>query len=284
MSGILIKQAKPKSFKMGLEERGLSLFENAITTFDIPFTNNTFQHGLDSEDQAIVEKYFGWKFNEPADRENWMSLTLELKHTINPLDPKNNPRDLLTISVAKTIGYAAENAEQAADPMSDYKFVIYNESEELEVTASYYGKLDEAIIQLAGMKNEKKYILAIAKYILPSAAGINQDTSKAYTKLREYINGDLTKGKNEAVDNFLKVTGIDKKLLYVTVDFKEAYNKNIIRTNDKQQYYNPMSKSVYGKNEEAVIKYLMNVKNQDELGTGTSKDEPYSIRYQLKNH
>lgn len=284
MSGILMKQAKPKSFKMGLEERGKSLFENATSTFDIPYGKNKFQHGLDKKDQAIVEAHFGWEFDNPEHKINWMSLTLKLKHTINPLDPKNNPVDLLTISIAKQLGYAPINPEDIHDPMEEFRFEIYDEGRELETTATYYQKLDEAIIQLQSIKSEKKYILSVAKYILPSSSGINDNIDKAYTKLREFINGDLTKKKNEAVDIFLKCMRLNKTFLYVTVDFKEAYMKNIIRINDKQQYYNPMSKSIYGKNEEAVIKYLMNVKNQDELGTGGSKDESYSIRHQLKNH
>lgn len=284
MSGILIKQAKPKTFKMGLEERGLSLFENATSTFDIPYTNNSFQHGLNKKDQKIVEDYYGWKFDNREDKENWMALTLELKHTINPLDPKNNPKDLLTISVAKIIGYAAGNADIANDPMSNHRFLVYDETEELATTATYYQKLDEAIIQLQKIKTEKKYILSIAKYVLPNSSGINENMDKAYTKLREFVNGDLSKGKNEAVDKFLKALTVDKTLLYVSVDFDEAYKKNIIRTNTKQQFYNPSSKSIYGKNRDTAIAYLMDIKNQDELGTGGTKDEPFSIRYQLKNH
>jgi len=284
MSGILMKQAKPKSYKMGLEERGIGLFENAFSTFDIPFTNNSFGHGLNKKEQKIVEDYYGWQFDNPEHRENWMALTLELKHTINPFDPKNNPTDLLTISVAKEIGYAAANKDEAEDPMKEFKFQIYNETEELATTATYYQKLDEAIMQLQKIKSEKKYLLAIAKFVLPNSSGINNNMEKAYTKLREYINGDLTKTKNEAVDLFLKCLLLDKTLVNVTVDFREAYKKNIIRTNAKNEYYNAMSKTVYGKNEETAINYLLDVKNQQELGTNSSKDQAYSIRYQLKNH
>lgn len=282
---ILIKQAPPKTFKLGLEKQGLNKFENSNTTFGLTTRNGKFSHGLkDDEEIELVEKYYGWSFDNEKNHADWSSLEFKLEGTVNAVDIKKDPSQLLMVRVAEQLGLIATSLEQAEDPMSEYEFVMYNESEEEELKATYYEKLDSAIIELGRIRKTPKYLIGVAKFLLPSSTGIGKDSTKAYAKLREYINGDVTKRKNEAVDRFLKSLTIEKATLYVTVDFKEAFAKNIIRKNTKQRYYNPKSKTEYGKTESEAIAFLSDLKNQDELGLGNKNDAEFSIRAQLASY
>lgn len=281
MANIILKQAPTDKFRLGLEKEGLQMFESSYSTYEIPHYKGKFQHGLSPDDTKKVEEYFQRSFTDPSDFEFWSNYQIEIKHTIVPLD-LNNPRDMLHLSVLKKLKVAAPSLEEAKNQMANYLFVIHNDQEEQEVKATLYEKVDAAIVELAKLKSTPKHLLGVAKYILPINIGIGQNTSMAYAKLRELINGDLTDTRNNGVNQFNKALALDKKLLYATVDFRSAVRRNIIRKNSKQYFFNPMSQTVYGKNEVEAIKFLMNPKNQDELGTGTKSDTNFSIRSQLK--
>lgn len=279
----VLKQAPTGEFRLGLEKEGLQMFESSYSTWEIPFTNGKFQTGLSDEDKLKVEEFFNRKFDDPGDFEFWSNYTIEVKHTLNPYDLEN-PRDLLEYSVLRLLKVAAPSLEEADNPMASYLFVLHNDKEENELKASLYERVDEAIVELNKLKTTPKHLIAVAKYILPSNVGIGSNDKMAYAKLRELVNGDLTDAKKTGVDTFFKVLNMDKTELYATVDFREAVKQNIVRKNMKQYYYNPLSQTVYGKNETEVIKFLLNPKNQDELGTGTKSDTNYSIRAQLKTN
>lgn len=282
MSNVVLKQAPTTEFRLGLEKEGLQMFESSFSSYEIPFYQGKFQPGLTPEEKVIVEEYFGRKFDDSADFEFWNNYVIEVKHTIMPYDLKN-PRDLLHFSVLKQLKLAAPSLEEANNPMANYIFVLHNDNAEQEIKATLYEKVDEAIIELNKLKSTPKYLIGVAKYILPVNTGIGDNKTLAYSKLRELINGDLTNGRNEGVDRFNRALALDKKLLYATVDFRSALRRNIIRKNVKGFFYNPLSQTVYGKNEQECVKFLINPKNQDELGTGTKNDTNYSIRTQLKN-
>lgn len=279
---IIIKQAPSNEFRLGLEKQNLNMFENTENTFEIPMDlGGKFLHGLNDEEKKIVEEHYNHQFDNKEHMEFWSNLTFKLLGTLNALEP-NHPETILQLGVLNAMKQTAPSLEDASNPMANYKWIVYKEGEEEEMKATYYEKLDDAIVQLSKLRSVKKYLLAIAKYLLPSSAGIGNNTEKAYVKLREFIEGKLTKKKNEPVDKFLSSLNIDKELLYCTIDFRTAFRKNVIRKNSKGYYYNPLSSTEYGKNEDAVVKFLMNPKNQEELGTGGKDDPNYSIRYQLK--
>lgn len=279
----VLKQAPTSDFRLGLEKEGLQMFESSFSTWEIPFTNGKFQTGLTPEEIEKVENYFNRKFNDPADFDFWNNYVIEVKHTLNPYD-LNNPKDLLEYSILKQLKVAAPSLEEAQNPMASYLFVLHNDREEQEIKATLYEKVDTAIVDLNKLRSTPKHLLAVAKYILPSNTGIGENTSIAYAKLRELINGDLTDTRNSGVNKFMQVLNMDKQELYATVDFRQAVKENIVRKNMKQYYYNPLSQTVYGKNESEAIKFLLNPKNQDELGLGTKSDPNYSIRAQLKSN
>jgi len=282
---VIVKQTSNGSFKLGLEKEGLSMFEQTSTSFEIPYVNGKFDHGLTEEQVDRVEKHYGLSFEDPEHRGEWLQIVLSYDHTINAYDLESNPEHLLAVSVMKNMGQAAPNLEEASNPMANYKMVIYNDGDEEEMKATYLERLDTAIMDLQEMKKTKgqQQLIYTAKYILPQSAGIGNDPAKAYVKLRSYLDGNMTSTKDEALVLFNSAINKGKDIIYTTVDFREAYKMNIIRKNNKGQYYNVMSTTVYGSTEEQAIEYLLNPKNQEELGMGKKADANYSIRQQLKN-
>lgn len=280
-----IKQAPPHSFKMGLEKSNLQLFEITTSSHVIPFVNNRWMHGLTKEEKELVEAHYGHSFDNPAHNDFWGSIEFEIDHTVQGVDTKN-PEDILKVAVLKAMSYLAPTLEDAQNPMANYLFVLTDQEEEEEMKATLYERTDSAIANLLEIKKSKKYMLAFAKYLLPTSLGMSEDVNKAYTKVREFLDLKLVTQTNTtkkaALSQFERALDIDKGVLYTTVDFRDAVKKNILRLNAENQFYNVTSGTVYGKNEEECISYLMNPKNQDELGTGTKTDKNYSIRYQLK--
>lgn len=281
---IVIAQAPTEEFRLGLEKEGRQLYEQASSTYEIPFVNGKFDHGLSKEQQKKVETYYGYKFDDPNAREFWASISVEIPHTLKMIDPEN-AEDLLLQSVLKKFGYLAPNLEEATNnKMAKYRFVLRNEGEEEEVKASLYDRQDAALLVLADLKMKSKpYMIALAQYLF-NEVGIENDVL-AYTKLRELISGDalsLTKTKKNALDMFEAAMKIEKVTLLVTVDVKKAIARNIIRKDINQRFYNATTGVTYGKTVEEVITFLLNPENADELGS-TTNPHPTSVRAQLKN-
>lgn len=282
-----IKQANPHGkAKLGLEKSNLQLFEVTESTYEIPFVNNKWKHGLNEEELKIVENHYGHSFSNPEHYMFWASLTpFKIDHTIRSLD-LTNPEDILLCGVLKEMKILAPSIEDSNNKvMANYLFALNIEGEEEELKLSIYQRFDKAIVSLTEVGKQPKYIIALAKYILPPSISIN-DSTKAYTKLREFLDCTLktnqNRSKKEALNIFENALEKDKGVLFTTVDFREAKKKNIIRLDSNNRLFNVSSGTVYGKNEEEAISYLLNPKNQDELGADKKGDKNYSIRYQLK--
>jgi hypothetical protein len=283
---VIVKQAPPKNgvFKLGLEKYGESMFNGADSSFPIPIKNNKFVHGLSEADQKVVEQHYGLQFDNPEHKAAWGNMSFTMRHTLNALDPKNNPEDLLTLSVLKQMSLAASSLEELKDnPMVNYNFVISDDDQEIEAKASVYERTDEAIVALNTLKKSEKHLLAVSRLLIPRTMGVGSSKELAYLKLREFIEGLIVKNKGEALTRFEQALEMEKEKLYLITDFREAYARNIIRKDKKNGFYNPITEASYGKTEEEALKYLADPKNQGELGTGRKDDEQYTIRYQL-NH
>lgn len=275
-----IKQAPTDRFMLGQE---LQYFENAEITTEIPLKNGRIPYTLTDEEKKLVESHYGLELDNPEHINLWLEkVTFETKPTIDVIDD-TNPEHILKKGILLANNTYAPNLEAANDYMQGYKFVVYDEEQEAENKATLYEKYDEAIIKLGKLRKRKKKLLAVAKYILPSTTGIQSNVSKAYTLLRDWIDGKFDNtSRREAIDALIRTILMDEAELYVTVDFKEAYKRNIIRTDTEGYFINAASGTRLGKNQAEAITYLMNPKNQDELGMGKTSDKPYSIRYQLE--
>jgi len=275
-----IKQAPTTSKKLG---HALRRFEQTSSSYEMMYdvSRKKWRHGLTEDEVKVVEKYYSRKFENPDDREFWSGLSFEVRHDIDPIESIQHPPDLLKVRVLQVLGVVGD-AISILEGESTADFMLSDNVKETAMKASVYEKRDEAISKLIAIKKSKKYCMAVAKYLLPTTVRIDT-LDDAYTKIREYLDGNVIKGKNEAIRKFNEACEMDKTLLYVTVDFNSALHKNIIRKNASNKFYNPMSGTEFGKNGQEAISFLMQPSNQDELGTGGVGDKDYSIRVQLKN-
>ncbi len=281
-----IKQAPTKDFKLGLERHGLQYFEITNSTYEMPYIRGEWQHGLNEADKKTVENHYGHKFDNKDHFQFWADLgAVDLDHTIQGVD-LSNPVDILKIGILRGMKVLANDIDEASDSMAGYGFYLSNVEEEEEHKSSLYERRDQAIADLLNIRKSAKYIVAFAKYTLPKGIQVNDATS-AYIKMRDFLDGKLktvnSKGKNDALNSFEATKKLEKNLLYATVDYRMAVRQNIIRLNNDQRYYNTGSNTILGKNEEECVKFLLDPKNQDELGMGHKNDKTYSIRNQLKN-
>lgn len=278
-----IKQVKSTGKKLGLEKYGLSVFESATTTLDVPIVKGKVKLTLHEDQLKIIEDYYNVDLDSKEAVQRFKNEILELKHTLTALDPESAP-DLLLLGSCITLGIVAPSMIALENSRSSSHFVLVNEGEEEKKKATLYQKYDDAIVEVSKLRKSNKYMIAVARYLYHGRGFIPKDPDTAYMKIREFLdakkNGDM--GRNQSIDYFLNVLSKDKTLLYTTVDYREAVRLNIIRRNVNGQYVNTFSQTELGKNEDEAIQFLMNPKYLSELGTNSSKDLPTSIRYQLK--
>lgn len=275
---IAIKQAPSQVKKLGADIRR---FPHCSTFLEIPYSKNKWQHGLKNQEEIdLVENFYGASFDNPQDNHIWADLSFSINHRIEPIGSMTNPEELLKVRIYQSTGSLTESTY--IDRYDKADFILYNEDEEADLTMTLYEKRDLAVSNLVELKKKPQLCITVAKYLLPRHMRINT-LAKAYTGLRDFIDGKIIKNKNEAVDEFMKAVDLDIATLKVTVDFEEAKMKNVIRRNKNNEWVNNLSGAVLGRTPKEVISYLLNPKNQSELGTGSSSDKSYSIRAQLKH-
>lgn len=281
---ITIKQAPTETSVLGQK---IKKFPSTIAVIEIPqLQGGKWQHGLSPKDLKRVEEYYGVKFdNSPEAREFWTSAQFQfkLKHSGEPIgDIENDIPELLRFSVLKAATGAADSLEDVRDGNSVSDFVVVDTKSEMKDTAALSRRRNEASYKLTVLSKTKKHLIAVAKYLYPPSNRID-DADTAYVRLDQYIKGEVLKSQKEALTNFEEAFTLDKERLYTTVDFRQAFLKNIIRKNSNQRYYNVISTTEYGKTEAECVEFLLNPKNQEEIGTGGPSDNHYSIRQQLKS-
>lgn len=285
-----IKQARTKRFSMGLEQLGMCLFEGASTTVTPAVVQGRVQHGLSNkEDIAKVEKFYGHKLDSDVDF--WGTLVLSVQHTVSTLDLSSG-EDILTIGVLKAQGKLSPTVADQDDPNENYQFVVVDEGAEATVTATLQRKRVTAMRKLSEIdEKDPDYMIALCKYMCSFQGGI-KTKDQAFSKLAEFIEGKLTRKASEAVDYFLE--NIDpqfgghtlKEQIFVRVDVEEAIKRNIIRLDRSRGVFtnSALPDSDYGRDKDAIVNFLLAITNADHLGSGSPKDEPYSIRLQLSRN
>lgn len=285
---VTIKEfSDPSVFNLGLEKYGLAKWEGTSTVLDIPFANGKYKlDHIPPEELQEYEDFYGVKFDSPEGKEFLANFQIRLESGFTAFDLSNVDQRFKkrVIDGFKTL--VAPDWETANNPMSRYKFYIADEENETNSRITKKEILYEAGSALLKLKNESpKYLVALAKYILPATAGIGDSAILAFDKLDKYINNELDSqtAKYQNAKTFVNALSLDKAHVYVTIDAKAAVMKNIIRRDSEGWYYNAASGTKYGKNQQEIVDFLLNPKNTDELGTGAEADNPYSIRFQLKN-
>jgi len=270
---------------MGLEKMGINKFEEATTTLTPAILHGKVVHGLAGGDVKLVESHYGRPF---SDTEFYGQLIITVEHTPTPIDPSNG-EDILKLGLLKAEGKLAPSILDQDDVNKNYEFVLSEEGQDEEVKASVYRRRGKAIAALDEMdRKDRDYMVTVAKYLTNFSGGI-KTTDQAYAKLTEFIEGKLSAKAGEAIDVFLDALDesyggkLPRQELNVRVDIERALKTNIIRFDHSRGcYYNVANAdSNYGRNKDEVVSYLLQPSNMDELGTGSSKDKPYSVRLQL---
>lgn len=257
-------------------------------TVIIPFKqmNGHYRHGVTNEThREFIEKNFfgGESLESEVAKDYFRTCMVELNPDITFFDTEN-PESLLKyyIAISAPEIVAPSRADAKSKSMSVRPFIVEDGVEIKKEQLSIRQKTNKARAKLAELELEPNYMLVLAKYLAPANAGIS-DSEKAYIYLDDLLTGKYTNDSELiAVNRFNQALSVDREILYISSDVKEALYKNIIR---KQGgiFTNPISQTPYGRTEEEVINFLSQDMNQEELGTGTQLDKPYSIRFQLKN-
>lgn len=276
---------------MGLEEEGLQVWELATSLVPIPKRMGKWNHGLTKEELKVVEDYYGHSFDNPDHDSFWNNQMFQIKHTRMVLRP-DNPEDILKAGIIKTMGLAATSMQEVENnPMARYTFVIEDAAAEQEMATSLYEMQDECIVELNKLRNtpnSERYLFALAVHLFPqgmvgSISDIKASTKLVYTRLREFIDGNHTETQKDGPTKFLAALDIDKGRMLVKCDVTEAIRHGVIRKDrTKNQYYNSMSQTVYGKSVDQVVDFLLQQDQEEELGIG-SNPPSWSIRTQLRN-
>lgn len=278
---IFLKQAKTDQFRLGMTNQ---YFENAVITTEIPLKNGRIQYRLSKQEKELVEEHYGLELDNVSHTSEWLDrVTLNTKPTIDVISA-DDPESILKKGILLANNTYAPSLEAAQDVMKGYKFVIYDQSQEEGQKFTLNEVYHKAIVELSKLVKKKKKLLAVAKYVLPATTGIQDNEQRAYNLLTEFLDGKFEgKSRRKSIDEFLDALYMDETRLFVTIDFKEALLKNIIRTDADRYYINPLSGNRYGKTRDEVIDFLCDPVNQEELGLNHKDDKPYAIRYQLKN-
>lgn len=291
---IHIQQAKTNRAAMGLEKHGLSVFENANTTYSPAVVGGKVMHGLESrEDIKVVEEYFGHSLSSSSDLKFWANVVVTMPHTNYIINPNSGP-DVLLMGLLKASGELAPSIEEQADPNRRYKFVLYNATAIDEAKASVTLRRGKMVTKLTELyEKEPKYIIALCRYLWDFREGQIRNAEQAFGKLTEFIEGKMTKGsKSDPIEKLKDALdpkyggNLSKETLYISLDVRDAIALNIIRFDTgKQYFFNAAAEgSNYGRTTEEVLRFLAAVTNSDHLGAGSKDDQPYSIRLQLSKH
>lgn len=178
----------------------------------------------------------------------------------------------------------AKNDIEARDPMVNQKFMLVKNGEDVKLNMQRIQKINAAVMHLENLyQKDKEKLVIFAKYLLPINTTLGISVETAYMELDKYIKNS-TMYNQEPEDIFLQAVETDEELINVTVIFKEALTKNVIRKSAAtNEYIEVMSNTPLGKTEKQVIENLMSADFADILGFGLDSDSPNSIRRQIKN-
>lgn len=283
--GNYIKQRSPNPGEsiMGLEKQGYVMFPDSKTVFEIPYVNNRFKlgsdpttkFGLTEKQQEKFETHFGVQFDSQEGKEFLSDFKIEISHLATPFDENNIEHEFVATILKANDGLGLVNVGTSQDN-TFYPFVLIDEAQEIGEKVNRNVTRNEAVSQLQELKKNGKKMIKIAKYLFNLNLTITEE--QAYLQLNDYIYETF---KN--AEHFVQVLTTDEEWLDTSVTVKDAMNVGIIRKGDDQVYVNFANGTKLGRTIEEITRFLNNPDNQDMLGTGGNKDQPYSIKAQLKN-
>lgn len=298
----VLVQARAQGNAMGLETHGLSAYEGASTTLDMPFLNGKPAVVLTAAEKKAIKDALGFDFDSNPDY--WRSYTVEVPHTRSPINLKD-VNDVIKLAVLRHVGLLAPSVAAASHGNSRYRFILENPEQEAELKMTTTMAKNKAVALLVDIHSkEPKYCQALAKYLVQYyGAAASSDIHKsvrsstqytvdtAYIALTDLIEGKITGGDApKAVDMFLNALDpqyggkLTKEHLFVWNTIFDGVKMGVIKLdNNSKIFYNPASPgSNYGRTLSEVFDFLSSPLNSDHLGIGADKDHPYAVRYQIK--
>ena len=280
MSLVVIDQLPAPPGYFGLDKYNKSLFPSTSCTFEIPVKNGRYLLGMTDEQEEEFARYFTSKSKDSDEWKEWLSkrtFSVGSEQKILSLDRMEDKFDYhVFIKANPQTNFIAKDKKSAEEAIGNYKFVVVNQELEIEDEVSTIKAKNKGRAALTDIQDDDKELLKLAHYLFP-VKGVTNGLI-AYKNLETYI----SQSKENAL-NFLSLLKEDPDKILVTVSVKRAVEKNIIRRGQDQWYYNHISGTRLGKSLEDTIKYLLDPKNQDELGTGTKDDSPVTILSQLRS-
>ena len=279
MSLIKVEQLPTTTKRFGLENYGKSRFPNTSSVYEIPFWNGRYNLGMTEEQENEFSMFFIGKDSKSREWQEFLSeytLKLDFEGPVFDSSTMKGKFDYHVYVKANPQLCAIASSKGAVnDVIADFKYVVVNEVEDEEKEYSTMKLRNSALSELNKLEKNDKMLLLYARYIFP----VRNLTSpmRAYTLLDVYL-----KESRENVERFLAILKEPRDLIDVVVTFKLGYEKNIIRKNRENYFYNHASGTVLGKNQDECVEFLSNPKNQDELGTGSKSDSSLSIKSQLQ--
>ena len=278
---VQIKQNKYNpNLKGGFEKLGISMYPSTEVTGEPPIKNGKLLLDIDEAGKKRIMRFIGadvWESKDTVDRlfqyipalPDW-GATLDL----------DSDKDFLTYTVLKSVkGLVAKDIKQAKHPMSNYAFYFYEEEAEIANKVKDLESYAEAVGVVGTLKRENpEHLIYLAKYILNDFS--IHDTLVAFDRLMSLLAGDVL--KENPVKVFMDAAKESEDKIRVATDVREALSKSIIKKSGLN-YFNPVSTTKYGSTPNEVVEFFLDELNRDELGEGTKKDKPHTIRYQLKN-
>jgi hypothetical protein len=278
---LFITQRKNENPLPGWEELDYSVFPSCQSSLVIPFVNNRYQIGLEkgTKEYDYFERILNVQFDSPEGQQFLDNYEITLDHETTVI--QNSPKgefDLHLLKYHNGFGIIKMQDDPFDNsPTDPYLFELKDEKREQDKKYTQLRVKNEAIAALEKLNVSSKEMLTLtAEYLFEPTAGISTDII-AYNRLSDYI---LASDQNAA--RFLRAIKEDPKNVDTNVIVKRAMSRNIIRMVNRN-YINVATQNVLGRNFEEVVEFLNAPENIIELGTGDPKDEPYSIKYQLKN-
>ncbi len=302
----------------GLYHAGVTRFPGAVHQSEIPMMENRkFITGLDKYDPSVtsisdptlrnkkieeltklresLESRLGYSLDQDTQegREFFESKIIDFNE-IERLSPQD-PEDKLLLTIiyanmfAKEFPVAKDKDQFGGDVLNTKEYYIANVEEELGTTVTKKLKKAKCVEYLSAMyETDPIKLNKVACCVLPATISITDITSKdyIYTKLDEYIDGQLSLKDNTSIDKalntFLEVFLLDKKELDLRTTLTKAVKYNIIAKNSQNKWNNRASGTILGIELAEVYDYYRNPENQEEYGLDKKTDQVYSLKYQIK--
>ena len=269
------------NLKGGFEKMGQAVYPNTEVTAEPPLKNSKLTLNLTSAERKQVCSYLGVEdLDSPEGYEalfNYMARIPSATTTFN-LDDISQFIQYKIIQAVPAL--VAPSISSAKSSMSDASFYVYNPSDEIKISVEDKRKKGSAIGELSKLdQNDPEFLIVLSKFLLGDF-NVNSNLM-AFDKLSTYLDDANESMAN--VERFLKAIDTNREEVRITTEVKEAIHYGIIKKNNKNQFYNPISQNSFGMTVEDTVNHFLDPSHEDELGGGKN-DKPYTLRYQLAEY